>query len=66
MRDYILKFEWVHKKIENKGMKLPAEILVFKLIKKANISGNVRSLIFMQLNFENKFLLYEEAKKALK
>ena len=66
LREYISNFEWVYKKIENKGMKLPAEILVFKLIKKAAISVNVRSLIFMQLNFENKSQLYEEAKKALK
>ena len=64
--EYLSSFEWKYKKIENKGMELPAEVLAFRLIKKANISGGEMLLILSELNFENKSSLYDDAKKALK
>ena len=65
INEYLSSFEWKYKKIENKGMKLPAEVLAFMLIKKANISGDEKLLILSELNFENKSTLYDDAKKAL-
>ena len=47
-------------------MKLPTEILAFRLLRKANITRKENMLILTGINFENKFTLYEEAKKALK
>ena len=47
-------------------MKLPAEVLAYMLIKKANISREEKLLILSELNFENKSALYDDAKKALK
>ena len=66
INEYLSSFEWKYRKIENKGMKLPGKILAFRLIKKANISGDEKLLILSELNFENKSTLYDDAKKALK
>ena len=66
INEYLSSFEWKYKKIENKGMKLPAGVLAFRLIKKANISRDEKLLILSELNFENKSTLYDDAKKALK
>ena len=66
INEYLSSFEWKYRKIENKGMKLPAEVLAFRLIKKASISGDEKVLILSEMNFENKSTLYDDAKKALK
>ena len=66
INEYLSSFEWKYKKIENKGMKILAKVLAFRLIKKANISGDEKFLILSELNFENKSTLYDDAKKALK
>ena len=66
INEYLSSFIWKYRKIENKGMKLPAEVLAFRLIKKANISGDEKVLILSEMNFENKSTLYDDAKKPLK
>ena len=66
INEYLSSFEWKYRKIENKSMKLPAEVLAYRLIKKANISREEKLLILSELNFENKSALYDDAKKALK
>ena len=47
-------------------MKLPSEILAFKLIRRANISRVEKMLVLTGMNFNNKDSLYEEAKQSLK
>ena len=47
-------------------MKLPSEILAFKLIRRANISRVEKMLVLTGMNFNNKDSLYEEAKRSLK
>ena len=66
INEYLSSFEWKYRKIENKSMKLPPEVLAYRLIKKANISREEKLIILSELNFENKTALYDDAKKALK
>ena len=47
-------------------MTLPAQILAFKLLRKANISKEERLLVLTGMNYDSKSTLYEEAKKSLK
>ena len=46
-------------------MKLAREVLVFRLLRKANLTRAGKSLILTGMDFENKPALYEQAKKAL-
>ena len=43
-------------------MKLPSDILVFKLLRKANIGKEKKMLVLTGMNNANKEILYEEAK----
>ena len=47
-------------------MKLPSEILAFKLLRKAHISKEEKMLVLTGMNYKNKSTLYEEAKQSLK
>ena len=47
-------------------MKLPSEILAFKLLRKANIGKEEKMLVLIGMNYANKETLYEEAKTSLK
>ena len=47
-------------------MTLPAEILAFKLLRKANITKEEKLLVLTRMNYDNKETLFEEAKKSLK
>ena len=47
-------------------MKLPSEILAFKLLRRANISKEEITLVLTGMNYGEKETLYEEAKKSLK
>ena len=47
-------------------MTLPAEMLAFKLLRKANITKEEKLLVLTGMNYDNKETLYEEAKKSLK
>ena len=59
-------FEFRYRKIEKKQMKIPSEILAFKLLKKANLTRQENLLILTGMSFDNRGSLFEEAKKALK
>ena len=63
---YIATFDSLYRKIENLKMKLPMEILAFKLLRKANIGIEEKQLVLTGMNYEHKETLYEEAKKSLK
>ena len=47
-------------------MKLPSEILEFKLLRKANIGKVDEMLILTGMNYASQQTLYEEAKTSLK
>ena len=66
VEEYISVFDAKYRKIEKKNMKLPPEILAFKLLRRANISKEEKMLVLTGMNYDNKLTLYEEAKKSLK
>lgn len=63
--EYIASFDSLYRKIEKLNMKLPMEILAFKLLRKANIGKQEKLLVLTGMNYEHKETLYEEAKKSL-
>lgn len=66
VNEYISIFDAKYRKIEKKNMKLPPEILAFKLLRRSLISKEEKMIVLTGMNFENKETLYEEAKKSLK
>ena len=63
--EYIASFDFLYRKMEKLKMKLPMEILAFKLLRKANIGKEEKLLVLTGMNYEHKETLYEEAKKSL-
>ena len=66
INEYVPVFDAKYRKIEKKKITLLAEILVFKLLRKANITKEEKLLVLTEMNYDNKETLYEEAKKSLK
>jgi len=66
VQEYISIFDSKYRKIEKKNMKLPPEILAFKLLRKANIKKEEKMLVLTGMNYDQKDTLYDEAKKSLK
>ena len=64
--EYMASFDSRYRKIEKLKMTLPSENLAFKHLRKANISKEEKLLVLTGINFSNKKILYEEAKKSLK
>ena len=64
--EFVSMFDFKYRKIEKKQIKVPPEILAFKLLRKAKITREEHSIILTGMNFENRATLYDDAKKALK
>lgn len=64
--EYISVFDAKYRKIEKKEMKLPPEILAFKLLRRANISKEETMIVLTGMNYDEKATLYEQAKSSLK
>ena len=64
--EFVSMFDFRYRKLEKKKMKIPSEMLAFKLLKKANLTRQENLLILTGMNFDNRGSLFEEAKKALK
>ena len=64
--EYVAVFDAKYREIEKKKMILPVESLALKLLRKANITKEEKSLVLTGMNYDNKETLYEEAKKSLK
>ena len=64
--EFVSMFDFKYRKIEKKQIKIPPEILAFKLLKKENLTRQENLLILTGINFDNRGSLFEEAKKALK
>ena len=64
--EFISQFDMRYNKILKKKMSLPAEILAFKLLKKANITKEQKLLVLTGMDYSSKSTLYEQAKKSLK
>ena len=64
--EYIASLDSRYRKIEKLNMKLPSEILAFKLLRKANIGKEEKMLVLTGMNYANRETLYEEAKTSPK
>ena len=60
----ISKFDQKHNKIVKKGMKLPLEILAFKLLKQANLKHDEHLLVLTGMDYIKRNELYEQAKSS--
>ena len=65
IKDYISAFDQKYKKIAKLNMKLPSEILAFKLLKHANLNKDEHMIVFTGMGYSKKDTLYEQAKKSL-
>lgn len=59
INEYISIFDAKYRKMEMKYMKLPPEIVAFKLLRRSQISKKERMIVLTGMNFENKEILYE-------
>ena len=65
IREYISNFDLMFRKLEKLNIRLPSQLIVFKLLNRANITKEEQMLILAQVNYSNKEHLYEEMKQAL-
>ncbi|KAH3726205.1 hypothetical protein DPMN_052062 [Dreissena polymorpha] len=66
MTEFSAIFDANYRKMEKTDMKLPPEILAFKLLKKANITKEEKLLVLTDMDYTNKNTLYEQAKTSFK
>ena len=64
--DFISTFGQKYNKILQKQMKLPSEILAFKLLKQAKLINEELLLVLTGIDFNNRDQLYDQAKKSLR
>ena len=64
--DFISTFDQKYNKILRKQMKLPSEILAFKLLKQAKLTNEERLLVLTGMDYNNRDWLYDQAKKSLR
>ena len=60
--DFIEEFDSLYLKIDKLSIKLPPEILAFKLLRRANITKEEKMLVLTGMNYQTRDTLYEEAK----
>ena len=66
IREYIACFDLKYRKLEKLQLKLPQEILAFKLLRGANIGDQQKMIVLTGVNYANKETLYEDTKQSLK
>ena len=64
--EFITCFELKYMKLEKRKIKLTPEILAFQLIRKANISKEMRMLVLTGINFAEREKMYEQSKESLR
>ena len=65
IREYVADFDLKFRKLEKLHIKLPPEILAFKLLKNANLSKQERMIVLTCVNFADKENMYKETKHSL-
>ena len=66
INQYISNFDQKVSKIKAKGIKLPSEVLAFKLMRRAGLTKEEKLLVISGLNYEKKDDLYEQTQRSLK
>ena len=64
--DFISAFDLAYTKCKNRGITLSEEVLMFKIIRQANIPKTTRQLVLSGIDYTSKTDLYEQARKSLK
>ena len=64
IREYVADFDLKFRKLEKIHIKLPSEILAFKLLRNANLSKQERMLFFSGVNFAEKENMYQQTKHS--
>ena len=65
IREYVTDFDLKFRKLEKIQIKLPSEILAFKLLRNANLSKQERMLVLTGVNFAEKEKMYVQTKHSL-
>ena len=65
IREYVNNFDLKFNKLEKLNIKIPSEILAFKLLRKANLSKKERMFVLTGVNFAEKENMYKETKHSL-
>ena len=64
IREYVNNFDLKFNKLEKLNIKIPSEILAFKLLRKANLSKQERMFVLTGVNFAEKENMYKETKHS--
>ena len=65
IREYVADFDLKFRKLEKLHIKLPPEILAFKLLKNANLRKQERMIVLTGVNFAEKENMYQQTKHSL-
>ena len=65
IREYVADFDLKFRKLEKLHIKLPPEILAFKLLRNANLSKQERMFVLTGMDFADKENMYKETKHSL-
>ena len=65
IQEYISNFDWIIGNLEKVNIRLPPELVAFKLLSKARITNEERMIVLAQVNFMNSGNLYEDTRQAL-
>ena len=65
IKDYFSTFDQKYKTIAKLNIKLPSEILAFKLLKHANLNKDEHMIVLTRMDYSKKDTLYEQDKKSL-
>ena len=66
MEDFVSKFDSLYDKLVKCEIKIPPQILAFRLLKKANLTKDECLLVMSGLDYSDKSRLYDQAKTSLK
>ena len=62
---FITNFDLKYNRIKTDTLKLPSEILAFKLLRRARLSKSEKLLVISGMNYQEKNTLYDQAKRSL-
>ena len=65
IQEYISNFDWIIGNLEKVNIRLPPELVAFKLLSKAGITNEERMIVLAQVNYMNSGNLYEDTRQAL-
>ena len=65
IREYVANFDLKFRRLEKSQIKVPPDILTFKLLKNANLRKQEIMIVLTGVNFADKENMYKQTKHAL-